>query len=290
MAPRTHPADEAAAALHALGLVALASGEAPRAARLLEEAVSRAGGASSDASIARRLPPDLIEALGRLGASTTLRALSGELREVARRTANPVVLGWAAHAAALAAGADGDLDTALDELELALRCAERVGDPFELARVLTTMGQAERRLRRKYAARAALEHAATLFGSCGADSWAVRAREELARVSSGRRQRRGALTVTERRVCEQAAGGCSNAEIGAELFISRRTVEVNLARAYAKLGIRGRAQLGAALARDGGGGPSPQHDMARAVHSVLAVLEHGRRQAASTDSSLAVAS
>jgi DNA-binding CsgD family transcriptional regulator len=241
--------------------------------------VSRAGGASSVPSVDRRLPPDLIEALGRLGAVTALRSLSAELRELARRTANPVVLGWAAHASALAAGADGDLQTALDELELALRCAERVGDPFELGRILTTVGQAERRLRRKYAARAALEQAAALFVSCGADAWAARARDELARVSSGRRQRRGALTVTERRVCEQAAAGCSNAEIGAELFISRRTVEVNLARAYAKLGIRGRAQLGAALVRDAGGGPSPQQDMARAVHSVLAVLENGRRHA-----------
>src|SRR3954465_11598842 len=135
--PRTYPADEAAAALHALGLVALASGEAPRAARLLEEAVSRAGGASSDASVARRLPPDLIEALGRLRASTALRPLaSGPLGPAPRtahpappppppprRPATPVVLGWAGHAAALAAGADGDLETALDELELAMRCA-----------------------------------------------------------------------------------------------------------------------------------------------------------------------
>jgi DNA-binding CsgD family transcriptional regulator len=290
MAPRTYPADEAAAALHALGLVALASGEAPRAARLLEEAVSRAGGAASEAAVSRRLPPDLIEALGRLGAVTSLRTMAAELRDHARRTANPGVLGWAAHASALAAGAEGDLQTALDELELSLRCAERVGDPFELGRVLTTLGQAERRLRRKYAARAALEHGAQLFASCGAESWAVRARDELARVSSGRRQRRGALTVTERRVCEQAAAGCSNAEIGADLFISRRTVEVNLARAYAKLGIRGRAQLGAALARDGGTPAASPQDMARAVHSVLAVLDHGRRQAESADSSWAAAS
>ena len=37
--------------------------------------MSRAGGVASEASVARRLPPDLIEALGRLGAIDTLRAL-----------------------------------------------------------------------------------------------------------------------------------------------------------------------------------------------------------------------
>ena len=104
------------------------------------------------------------------------------------------------------------------------------------------------------------------------------AREELARVSQRPAPAPRRAHGDRARVCEQAASGSSNAEIGAELFISRRTVEVNLARAYAKLGIRGRAQLGAALARDGGGCRPAQQDMARAVHSVLAVLEHGRRR------------
>jgi DNA-binding CsgD family transcriptional regulator len=50
-----------------------------------------------------------------------------------------------------------------------------------------------------------------------------------------------------------AAEGSTNAEIAARLQISRRTVESNLARAYGKLGIRGRAQLSAALAARSGG-------------------------------------
>jgi DNA-binding CsgD family transcriptional regulator len=45
-----------------------------------------------------------------------------------------------------------------------------------------------------------------------------------------------------------AAEGSTNAEISSRLQISRRTVESNLARTYRKLGIRGRAQLSAALA------------------------------------------
>jgi DNA-binding CsgD family transcriptional regulator len=45
-----------------------------------------------------------------------------------------------------------------------------------------------------------------------------------------------------------AAAGTSSREIAAQLFLSTRTVDTHLARAYRKLGITGREQLGAALA------------------------------------------
>jgi DNA-binding NarL/FixJ family response regulator len=47
-----------------------------------------------------------------------------------------------------------------------------------------------------------------------------------------------------------AASGLSNPEIAARVFVSRKTVEANLARVYRKLGIRARAQLDRALSRD----------------------------------------
>src|SRR5262249_14202432 len=62
--------------------------------------------------------------------------------------------------------------------------------------------------------------------------------------------RRGApddLTETEARVGELAAAGRTNREITATLFLSAKTVEANLGRIYAKLGIRGRPELGMAL-------------------------------------------
>jgi DNA-binding NarL/FixJ family response regulator len=46
-----------------------------------------------------------------------------------------------------------------------------------------------------------------------------------------------------RRVGELAAGGSSNKEIALTLFVSVRTVEAHLTSAYAKLGVRSRAQL-----------------------------------------------
>jgi DNA-binding CsgD family transcriptional regulator len=86
---------------------------------------------------------------------------------------------------------------------------------------------------------------------CGAQPLAERAREEL--LACGARPRRyllsgiEALTVSERRVAEMAAGGMSNPEIAQTLFITRKTVEAHLGQAFRKLEITSREQLPAAL-------------------------------------------
>ncbi len=51
------------------------------------------------------------------------------------------------------------------------------------------------------------------------------------------------LTVRERDVLRLAAGGRTNAEVAALLFISRRTVETHRARAMKKLGLRNHVEL-----------------------------------------------
>ena len=56
------------------------------------------------------------------------------------------------------------------------------------------------------------------------------------------------LTASERRVAELAAEGLSNPEIAQALFVTRKTVETHLGRAYRKLGITSRTRLTAALA------------------------------------------
>ncbi|MFF5566733.1 response regulator [Streptomyces sp. NPDC012623] len=55
--------------------------------------------------------------------------------------------------------------------------------------------------------------------------------------------RLGALTVREREVLVQVAGGLSNDEIAARLRVSPLTVKTHVNRAMAKLGARDRAQL-----------------------------------------------
>jgi len=56
-------------------------------------------------------------------------------------------------------------------------------------------------------------------------------------------QHGGGLTPTEREVVPLVAGGLTNAETAARLFISRRTVDTHLAHIYRKLGIHSRDEL-----------------------------------------------
>lgn len=82
----------------------------------------------------------------------------------------------------------------------------------------------------------------------GASLWAERARAELARMRVNPTRDLG-LTRSEQRVAELAASGMTNRDVTATLFISPKTVEHNLARAYRKLGIHSRAELGQRISR-----------------------------------------
>jgi DNA-binding NarL/FixJ family response regulator len=91
-----------------------------------------------------------------------------------------------------------------------------------------------------------LQEALQTFEQLGTALWAERAKAELARGVSGRRRSHG-LTATEEHVAELAASGMTNRDIAAALFISPKTVEVNLSRVYRKLNIHSRTQLYRAL-------------------------------------------
>ncbi len=118
---------------------------------------------------------------------------------------------------------------------------------LERAHSLAELGAALRRAGRRAAAREPLAEALDLAARCGARPLAARAREELR--ATGARPRRAwrtgveALTPSELRVVRLAAEGRSNREIAHELYVTLKTVEGHLARAYAKLGIDGRGQL-----------------------------------------------
>ena len=59
---------------------------------------------------------------------------------------------------------------------------------------------------------------------------------------------RDALTASERRIAEIAAGGPTNREISERLFLTPKTVENHLGRIYVKLGISSRREIATALA------------------------------------------
>lgn len=119
--------------------------------------------------------------------------------------------------------------------------------PLDRARCLLVAGLAHRRARRRGQARTALTAALAGFEALGANAFAARTRAELDRV--GVRATEQELTATELRVATLAARGATNKTIAETLFISPKTVEANLARAYRKLGITSRAELGATLGR-----------------------------------------
>jgi DNA-binding NarL/FixJ family response regulator len=119
--------------------------------------------------------------------------------------------------------------------------------PFERARTLLVKGGIERRARRRADAKQSLQRALEIFERVGARLWAERTRRELGRLGL-RRAAGDELTESERRVAELAAQGLTNRAVAARLFLSPKTVEANLARAYRKLGITSRAELGARMA------------------------------------------
>jgi DNA-binding CsgD family transcriptional regulator len=80
---------------------------------------------------------------------------------------------------------------------------------------------------------------------CGATPVVERALEELR--AAGARPRRivrtgvDSLTASELRVARLAATGRTNPEIAQELYISLKTVEMHISRAYSKLDLSGKA-------------------------------------------------
>jgi ATP/maltotriose-dependent transcriptional regulator MalT len=108
-------------------------------------------------------------------------------------------------------------------------------------------------MNRRVDARAQLHIAFDNFSSSGMEAFAERARRELSATGETVRKRtvetRDDLTPQEWQIAELARDGLSNPEIGARLFLSRRTVEWHLRHVFAKLGIKSRRDLPSALAR-----------------------------------------
>ncbi len=200
-----------------------------------------------------RYEPDWIEACLGAGDLDTAHAALDRLAERHRRLPRPWTTLGQARSRVLMAGADGASATdALVELTAARDGVPPDVVPLDRARCLLVAGMAHRRARRKREARVALDGALAEFTALGAGTFADRTRQELARIGGRPPAPRG-LTATEERVALLAARGRTNRLIADELFVSPKTVEANLARVYAKLGISSRAELGAAMRPDAQG-------------------------------------
>jgi DNA-binding CsgD family transcriptional regulator/tetratricopeptide (TPR) repeat protein len=188
---------------------------------------------------------DLIEALVRSGSLDEASGVVEQLDDLARSQDHPWALATVQRGRALVALARAD-DYPAEDADALVGAADAYGElglDFDRARSLLSLGIAQRRFKKRGAARVSLGAAVDVFERCGSTGWATLAREELDRVSGRRAASETELTPTERRVAELAMTGLSNKEIAAQLFVSVNTVEGHLSRTYAKLGVRSRRRL-----------------------------------------------
>jgi DNA-binding CsgD family transcriptional regulator len=121
----------------------------------------------------------------------------------------------------------------------------------ELARAHLLYGEWLRQEDRRAEAREQLRIAHDMLTAIGAEAFAERARTELAAAGETVRRHtvetRASLTAQEASIARLAGAGRTNPEIGAQLFLSARTVEWHLRKVFGKLGISSRRDLGRAL-------------------------------------------
>jgi len=195
--------------------------------------------------------PELVEAAARAGDVALARDALDRLAETTRPCGNDVALGIEARSRALVSdGAAAD--------ELYREAIDRLGrTPLrpELARAHLVYGEWLRRADRRLDAREQLRTAHDILTAIGMEAFAERARREL--IATGETVRKHGveavttLTPQEAYIARLARDGLTNPEIGAQLFLSARTVEWHLRKIFTKLGIGSRRELHAALARPG---------------------------------------
>jgi DNA-binding CsgD family transcriptional regulator len=165
-----------------------------------------------------------------------------ELADV-RRFGGTRALGVALRVAGLAQGGNKGLAT----LEQSVGVLTESPAALEHAKSLVEWGAAMRRAGQRQDARQALSQGLDAAARCGARPLIVLAREEL-RVAGARPRRDWtsgieALTASELRIVQLAHAGRTNRQIAQELYLSIKTVEGHLARAYGKLDVTSRGEL-----------------------------------------------
>jgi DNA-binding CsgD family transcriptional regulator len=230
-------------------MLELSTGNAPAAWQYLAplQATTRKMGLNEPTVFAHWA--DAIEALITQGRLDEARPLLEWLEERGRTLDRPWALATGARCRALFLASQGDFSGAIAYTERALAAHDRLDSPYERARTLLAKGMIQRRAKQKQAARTDLQAALAIFEHLGARRWAERAEHELRRI--GGRTRPAGLTETEQRIAELAAEGKNNPEIARAMFLSVKTVEANLSRIYATVGVSSRTELAHLLLTDG---------------------------------------
>ena len=154
----------------------------------------------------------------------------------------------------MAGGDAAQLLAVADEYQQARRVPFAARAREQAAPLLVAAGQAQQ-------AQAALRQAVVGYESLEAD-WDLARAYSLLRTFGVHRGKRGprrrprsgweAITDTERIVAGLVAEGLSNPQIGARMYLSRRTVQDHVSSILTKLDIVSRVELAALVARRGG--------------------------------------
>lgn len=186
---------------------------------------------------------ELVEAAARAKARTVAAAAFARLDELTRESRADWASGIRARSAAVlseGAKAEGHYQ---DAIELLGQSAV----PAHTARAQLLYGEWLRRENRRVDARVQLRAAHETFERLGAEAFAERALRELHATGETARKRtndtRSSLTPQEAEIARLARDGYSNPEIGAQLYLSPRTVQYHLRKVFQKLDLTSRNQL-----------------------------------------------
>jgi DNA-binding CsgD family transcriptional regulator len=189
------------------------------------------------------LLPELIEGATRSGQKAIAAEALARLLERTNASRTSTALGVAARSKALV----NDDDSADEDYREAIAHLENSPVAVFLARAHLVYGEWLRRASRRAEARLQLRTAYEMFVRMGIDGFATRTHREL--VATGETVHRPlkgtfiALTTQERHIARLVREGQTNSEVGAQLFISPRTVEWHLGRIFAKLDVKSRREL-----------------------------------------------
>ena len=218
------------------------------------DALAAATQASEDTSafhISMWALPELIEAAARSGNAGIASDALARLAEFTRAGGTDFGLGIEARSRALLSGPAAAADLYLEAITRLSRTRLRP----ELARAHLVYGEWLRREGRRVDARAQLRIAHEMLDAMGMEAFADRARHELLATGQAVRKRSvvhtaetvSTLTPQEAHIARLAVEGLTNPEIGAQLFLSTRTVEWHLRKVFGKLGVGSRRELRQAL-------------------------------------------
>ncbi len=192
---------------------------------------------------------ELIEAAARSGAPNRATDALERLSEATSATGTDWGAGVRARSQALLSTKGAAEDHYRDAID---RLAPTRIRP-QLARAHLVYGEWLRRQNRRVEARDQLRVAYEMLSGMGVGAFAERARRELRATGETVRRRSvealTELTAQEAHIAELAVAGHTNLEIGAQLFISARTVEWHLRNVFTKLGLASRRDLRRALAQ-----------------------------------------